>query len=70
LSLITIANWYKNEQPVYVEVDFKKLGYDPANCDISIPEIPNYQEQNLSVDLNKMIIPGGKGNIILIKKKK
>jgi hypothetical protein len=75
-SLIAIANWYKfdlwniDDQPVSVEVDFKKLGYDPANCDISIPEIANYQEQNLSVDLNKMIIPGGKGFIILIKKKK
>ena len=58
-----------DNQPVTVKVDYKKLGYDPAECEISIPEIPNYQEQNLSVDLNNMIIPGGKGYIIQIKKK-
>ena len=74
-SLIAIANFYTfplwglDNQLVTVEVDFKKLGYDPANCDISIPEIPNYQTQNSSVALDKMIIPGGKGYIILIKKK-
>jgi len=56
-------------QPVNVEVDFKKLGYDPTNCNISIPEIPDYQKQYSSVALDKMIILGGKGYIILIKKK-
>ena len=69
-SLIAIANWYKKEQPVYVEVDFKKLGFDPADCDISIPEIQNYQTQKSQVALDRMFIPGGKGYIILIKKKK
>ncbi len=49
-----------DNQPVTIEVDFAKLGYDPANCDISIPEIPNYQKENSSVTLNNMIIPGGK----------
>jgi hypothetical protein len=68
-SIIAIANWYKEEQPVNVVVDFKKLGYDPANCDIIIPEIPNYQKQYSSFALDKMMIPGGKGYIILIKKK-
>jgi hypothetical protein len=74
-SLIAIANFYTfplwgiDNQPVTVEVDFNKLGYDPANCEISIPEIPNYQTQNSSVALDKMIIPGSKGYIILIKKK-
>lgn len=75
-SLIAVANFYTFElwgidnQLVNIEVDFKKLGYDPANCEISIPEIPDYQTQNLSVSLDKMIIPGGKGYIILIKNKK
>jgi hypothetical protein len=74
-SLIAIANFYKFElwgidnQPASVEVDFRKLGIDQANCDITIPEIPNYQKQESSVDLNKIIIPGGKGYIIVIKKK-
>jgi len=70
-SIIAIANWTKVDQPVNVEVYFKKLGYDPANCEISIPEIPDYQtqKQSSSVALDKMIMPGGKGYIILIKKK-
>lgn len=68
-SIIAIANWYKQEQPVNVVVDFKKLGYDPGNCEIIIPEIPNFQKQDSSVALNKMMIPGGKGFLILIKKK-
>lgn len=69
-SLIAIANWDKGDQPVTVEVDFKRLGYDPANCEISIPEIQDYQKQYSPVYLDKMIVPGGKGYIILIKKKK
>jgi len=74
-SLIAIANWYKfdlwglDNQPVTVEIDFKKLGYDPADCEISIPEIPDFQRQNSSVDLSNMILPGGKGFIIVVKKK-
>jgi len=75
-SLIAIANFYTfplwgiDNQPVTIEVDFTELGYDPANCDISIPEIPDYQKENSSVTLNNMIIPGGKGYIILIKRNK
>jgi hypothetical protein len=74
-SIIAIANFYKFElwgldnQLVNVEVDFKKLGYDPAECEIIIPEIPNFQKQQSSVALDKMIIPGGKGYLIVIKKK-
>lgn len=68
-SIIAVANWTKDDQPVNVDVDFTKLGYDPADCELSIPDIPDYQKQFSSVDLHKLIIPGGKGYLILIKRK-
>jgi len=68
-SLIAIANWSRDEQPVFIEIDYRKLGYDPANCDISIPGIKDFQDKNSSFDLSNMIIPGGKGFIFLIENK-
>ena len=74
-SFIAIGNFYKfpvwgiDNQPVYFDIDFERLGYDPAQCEISIPEIKGFQDQKDAVDMKHMVIPGGKGFIVLIKKK-
>ncbi len=69
-SLIALANWSEDDLQVALQVDFSQLGYDQEACDLFIPEIPDFQEEFTSVNLNRLILPGGKGYIIILRNKR
>ncbi len=46
-SVIAVANW--TDQETFIEVDWQNLGIDPAEFDLFIPEIKDYQMEQRSV---------------------
>ena len=69
-AVIAVANWTDNNQLCRLKIDWKKLGFDPATAEISIPAIQEFQDPKQQVDLNKdLSIEAAKGYMILIKNK-
>jgi len=68
-TIIALANWSDNDEDVSLAVDWVKLGLDKAKCDLSIPEIKEFQKERTAVSLDKITIPGKKGFLILLKRK-
>jgi hypothetical protein len=66
-SIISIANWSPNDQSAKMTIDWKKLGLDPGNTEIFMPEVENFQAAHSKVNLNNLILPGGKGYLIILK---
>jgi hypothetical protein len=65
-SWIAVANWSAEDLSIAIDVDYVKLGYDEKNCNIYLPGIPDFQEQRMDINADKLILPGGKGLIIVI----
>jgi hypothetical protein len=63
--LIAIGNWNDKELNVRLEIDWRKLGMDPASARIEIPQIVNLQEEGVA-DINHLKIPASRGLILII----
>ena len=68
--IISVANWSDHEEKTSIEVNWAKLGIDPAGFEVSIPVIKYFQDAQMTVSLNKINVPGEKGYLILLKRKK
>jgi hypothetical protein len=66
--IIAVANWTETDQASALSIDWKGLGLDPVGSELSIPEIPGFQTGQTTVSLDKLIIPGKKGYLVVIKK--
>ena len=67
--IVAVANWTDLDAHTSLTLNWAKLGMDPAGCDISIPELQNFQTEQTAVSLDKLTLPGKKGYLIVIKKK-
>jgi hypothetical protein len=68
-ALIAIASWDDKDELIKLNIDWKKLGIDPAKASITVPEVKNFQS---SANLNaqqEIKIEKGKGLLIVIKEK-
>lgn len=68
--IISIANWSEKDEETTLRVDWTKIGFNSGKTEIFIPEIKDFQTERRSVSLDNMTIPGKKGYLIVIKKKK
>ena len=66
--IIAVANWTETDQESFLSIDWKVLGLDPAKSEISIPEITGFQASQEADALDKLIVPGKKGYLIVIKR--
>jgi hypothetical protein len=66
-SIIAVAGWGPDAIPCTLQVDWKALGLDPAKCNVTMPAIPEFQEEQKSVALDRLVIPAGKGFLIILK---
>ncbi|AOW11406.1 hypothetical protein EM308_14125 [Flavobacterium gilvum] len=69
-TIISVANWTDKDQDASLVVDWSKLGIDPTKCEIIIPEIKDFQNEQKLTSLDKISISGKKGYLILLKNKK
>lgn len=68
-AIIAVATWDSVDVKCKVNVDWKKLGIDPAKSVIYTPQIPGFQDERF-FDLSKEItVPGGKGFLIMVEPK-
>lgn len=66
--IISVANWSENDEETSIDIDWKGLGLNSDNFTIGIPAIIDFQEENHSIALDNMTIPGKKGYLIVLKK--
>ncbi len=66
-TIISVANWSKTDQPTALTVDWVKLGINPVKAEIYIPAVKDFQTAQKSVALNKLVVPSGKGFLIVIR---
>ncbi len=65
--IITVANWTDQDKVVSLTINWGKLGMDPGKVEISFPEIKDFQAKQISVSLDKITIPAGKGYVFVMK---
>lgn len=69
VSIISIAGWSKADQVCNVEIDWKKLGYNPSDYTYYLPAIKDFQKEQELKTLSHLTIPEGKGFLIVLKNK-
>ena len=65
--IIAVANWNDKEQECVIKLDWEKLGVDSKSYSVEQPFIKNYQEEKNIRSLKKLMIPGGKGFLMVIR---
>lgn len=66
-ALVSIASWADEDVNVTLNIDWKKLGIDPAKATITAPEIKNFQTaQQFNVN-GEIPVSKGKGWLLIIK---
>ena len=68
-ALIAIASWAAADTTIQLSIDWKRLGIDPANALITIPEIKNFQAAGTLNAANTITVEKGKGLILIVKEK-
>lgn len=66
-ALISIASWAANEVDISLQIDWKKLGIDPAKATITAPEIKNFQTAKTFTAGEKIPVEKGKGWLLIVK---
>lgn len=66
-TLVAIASWADNDTKVSLNIDWKKLGIDPAKASIVAPAVENFQEPLQLNAQSEINIPKGKGLLLIIK---
>ncbi len=69
-TIIAVANWKDKDIETSIAIDWVKLNMDPANVNVYIPELKDFQPEQTAVSLDKLTIPGKKGYLIVLKNKK
>lgn len=66
-ALIAIANWEPTDLQVSLQIDWGKLGIDPAKATLSAVAIENYQPAMKFKAGDPITLPGGKGYLLIIE---
>lgn len=70
-AAIAVASWVSADTVCNLVIDWQKLGLDPTQCDIVIPEIGGGYQSAQNVDLTQPLkIPAKKGYIITLTQKR
>jgi hypothetical protein len=68
-AMIAIASWADTDTNIQLQIDWKKLGIDPAKAGISAPEIKNFQSANTFNATDNIKVEKGKGWLLIVKEK-
>ncbi|WP_199140871.1 glycoside hydrolase domain-containing protein [Pedobacter sp. ASV12] len=66
-ALVAVASWSDQEEKVTLNIDWQKLGIDPAKASISVPEVANFQQAQQLTAHSEITVPKAKGYLIVIK---
>ncbi|MGV8136985.1 MAG: glycoside hydrolase domain-containing protein [Mangrovibacterium sp.] len=65
--MIAMGSWAKSDQVVSLNIDWKKIGFDPERARIEIPNITGLQTTG-SADVKNLIVPAFQGLVLIIYK--
>lgn len=68
-ALVAIASWASQDEKITLNIDWKKLGIDPAKAMLSIPEVTNFQQGSTPDLKSEIAIDKGKGLLLVIREK-
>ena len=66
-TLISLATWEEEDAKVTLSVDWKALGLDPSKVTLHAPEIKDFQPEATWKPGDEIIVPKGKGLLIIAK---
>ncbi|MFA5814279.1 MAG: glycoside hydrolase domain-containing protein [Bacteroidales bacterium] len=66
-AMIAIGNWSDTHQVISLDVDWKKLGMNPASAKVEIPNIDDLQTAG-EANVKQLSIPASKGLILIISR--
>ena len=66
-ALVSIAGRADNDEEVALQIDWKKLGIDPAKARITAPVARNFQPARTFNTIDKIKVEKGKGWLLIIK---
>jgi hypothetical protein len=66
--MIAMGNWTKTKQNIRLKMDWAKLGMDPDQVSIEIPEIEGLQQSSWNVNVNNLNVPASAGLILIVRR--
>lgn len=69
-TLISLATWEETDANVKLSIDWTKLGLDPSNVTLHAPAIENFQPENSWKPDDEILVPKGKGWLIIIDERR
>ena len=66
-TLISLATWEDTDAKVTLSVDWAALGLDPSKVTLYAPEIENFQQEGNWKPGDEIVVPKGKGLLIIAK---
>lgn len=68
-TMISIATWAENDDLVNLDINWDLLGLDPSEVELHAPEITDFQPKKLWSPSEAIVVPKGKGYLIIVRKK-
>lgn len=69
-ALIALATWAENDDSVKLDIDWNLIGIDKSRAEFYAPPIDKFQEEKIWNPKETIVIPKGKGFLIVIREKK
>lgn len=66
-TLISLATWEDTDAKVKLSIDWAKLGLDPSKVTLHAPAIENFQQETTWKPSDEIVVPKGKGLLIIAK---
>lgn len=65
-TLVSLANWAKDQVDLKLEVDWETLGLDPSKASLYAPPVEGFQEERLFKPDEKISVPPERGWLLLL----
>lgn len=65
--LVSLASWAEKDTTVRLQIDWEKIGIDPARATIEAPEMKNFQQHQTFRQGDPIPVPKGKGWLLVVK---
>ncbi|MHA7109120.1 glycoside hydrolase domain-containing protein [Sunxiuqinia elliptica] len=67
--LIALATWAKNDDAVKLKIDWDAIGIDKENAELYAPAIDGFQQEKSWMPNDRIVVPQGKGFLIVVREK-
>ena len=69
-TLIALATWAENDDKIKLDINWESIGINPAKAEFYAPEVANFQDEKSWSPSDSIIVPKGKGFLIIVREKK